>query len=109
MKIEARLEELGFILPEPLVMPAGARLPFPWVRVHGRRAFVSGHGPQQPDGSLAGPFGKVGAEVSPEQAYESARLIALAMLGSLKRELGVAEGVRDGQFRAGFYAAAHGD
>ena len=88
MKIEARLEELGFILPEPLVLPAGARLPFPWVRVHGKRAFVSGHGPQQPDGSMAGPFGKVGAEVSPEQAYESARLVALAMLGSLKRELG---------------------
>ena len=88
MKIEARLEELGFVIPEPLALPAGARLPFPWVHVHGKRVFVSGHGPQQPDGSLAGPFGKVGAEVSLEQAYESARLIALAMLGSLKRELG---------------------
>src|SRR6266849_4542375 len=88
MKIEARLAELGLILPEPLLLPPEARLPFPWVRVHGKRAFVSGHGPQQPDGSLAGPFGKVGAEVTPEQAYESARLIALAMLGSLKRELG---------------------
>ncbi len=29
-----------------------------------------------------------GAEVSPEQAYEAARLVALAMLGSLKRQLG---------------------
>src|SRR5579859_3392859 len=88
MKIEARLQELGFVLPEPLTLPEGARLPFPWVHVRGRRVFVSGHGPQQADGSFAGPFGKVGAEVSPEQAYESARLIALAMLGSLKRELG---------------------
>lgn len=88
MKIEARLEELGLILPEPLVLPPGARLPFPWVRVRGNRAFISGHGPQQPDGSLAGPFGKVGAEVLPEQAYEAARLIALAILGTLKRQLG---------------------
>ena len=88
MKIEARLEELGLILPEPLVLPPGARLPFPWVRVRGNRAFISGHGPQQSDGSLAGPFGKVGAEVLPEQAYEAARLIALAILGTLKRQLG---------------------
>src|SRR2546430_16702290 len=88
MKIEARLEELGSVVPAPLALPAGARLPFPWVRVRGKRVFISGHGPQQPDGSLAGPFGKVGAEVSTEQAYESARLVALAILGSLKRELG---------------------
>src|SRR2546430_14700605 len=98
MKIEARLEELGFVLPAPLALPAGARLPFPWVRVRGKRVFISGHGPQQPDGSLAGPFGKVGAEVSTEQAYESARLGALALLGRLKRRPGgldrVTAGVR---------------
>ena len=88
MQIEARLEELGLVLPAPLVLPSGARLPFPFVRVRGNRAFISGHGPQLPDGSLAGPFGKVGVEVSPEQAYEAARLTALAILGSLKRQLG---------------------
>ncbi|MDQ2902848.1 MAG: RidA family protein [Chloroflexota bacterium] len=88
MKIEERLAELGLILPEPLVMPPGLRLSFPWVRVRGPRAFISGHGPQKPDGSLAGPFGTVGAEVSPEEAQASARLVALAMLGSLKRQLG---------------------
>ena len=88
MKIEARLQELGFILPEPLVLPAGTQLPFPWVRIQHNRAYISGHGPQLPDGSLAGPFGKVGAEVSPEQAYNAARLIALAILGDLQRQLG---------------------
>ena len=41
-----------------------------------------------PDGSIAGPFGKVEVEVSPEQAYQAARLTALAVLGSLKRALG---------------------
>jgi enamine deaminase RidA (YjgF/YER057c/UK114 family) len=63
-------------------------LPFPWVRVRGDRAYVSGHVPLNPDGSVAKPFGKVGAEVSQEQGYEAARLAALAVLGSLKRGLG---------------------
>src|SRR2546423_15150235 len=88
MKIEARLEELGFVLPAPLALPAGARLPFPWVRVRGKRVFISGHGPQQPDGSLAGPFGKVGAEVSTEQAYESARFVPAATPGGVEPRLG---------------------
>ena len=88
MRIEAKLEALGLVLPEPAKVPPGVHLPFPWVRVHGARLFVSGHGPQLADGSLAGPFGKVGADLSLEQAYESARLTGLSILGSLKRELG---------------------
>jgi len=58
------------------------------VRVRGARAFIAGHGPLNPDGSLAGPFGKVPVDVSPDEAYQSARRVCLAMLGSLKRELG---------------------
>ena len=86
--IEDRLQALGLALPAPLQLPPGARLPFPWVRVVGRRVLISGHGPTNPDGSLAGPFGRVGAEVTPEQAHASARLTALSILGSLHRELG---------------------
>ena len=87
-KIEAKIQELGLILPEPMKSPPGMRLPFAWVRVRGHHAYVSGHGPLNSDGSLAPPFGKVGMQVSPEQAYDSARLAALAILASLKRELG---------------------
>ena len=86
--IETRLRELGLVLPQPMKTPEGVKLPFPWVRVHGNRAYVSGHGPQNPDGSLAQPLGKVGTDVSPEQAYQAARLTALSILASLKRELG---------------------
>lgn len=57
-------------------------------RVPRTRAHISGHGPQRPDGSIAEPFGKVEEAVTPEQAYEAARLTALSMLGSLKRTLG---------------------
>ena len=88
MNIRTRLAERGLVLPAPTRPPPGVVLPFAWVRVFGDRAFVSGHGPVNADGSLAGPFGKVGREVTPEQAYASARLVALAILGSLERELG---------------------
>ncbi|HEY4038713.1 MAG TPA: RidA family protein [Burkholderiaceae bacterium] len=87
-QIESRLDDLGLVLPAPLLLPPGVTLPFPWVRVHGNRAFISGHGPQNADGSLATPLGKVGAEVSLEQAQVAARLVGLSMLASLKRELG---------------------
>ncbi|MEV6902318.1 RidA family protein [Amycolatopsis sp. NPDC051372] len=88
MHIENRLAELGLQLPEPMNPPPGVTLAFPWVRVFRDRAFISGHGPLLPDGSLAGPLGKVGAEVTEEQAYEAARLTALAVLSSLKLALG---------------------
>lgn len=86
--IESRLEALGLVLPQAVQVAPDVRLPFAPVRVIGDRAYISGHGPTNPDGSLAGPFGKVGADVSPEQGYQAARLVALSMLGSLKRELG---------------------
>lgn len=88
MRIEARLQEMGLVLPPPVRPPAGTRLPFQPVRVVGDRAVVSGHGPQNADGTVAGPFGKVGAEVSVEEGYRAARLTALSVLGSLARELG---------------------
>ena len=87
-KIEQRLQALGIVLPAPLQLPPGAVLPFPWVRVVGNRALISGHGPTNTDGSLAQPLGKVGAQVSQEQAYLAAKLTGLAILGSLQRELG---------------------
>jgi len=86
--VETRLKELGLTLPPPMQAPGGIALPFPWINVHGDRAFVSGHGPQNPDGALAGPFGKVGAEVTLEQGNGLARKVGLSILGSLKRELG---------------------
>ncbi len=86
--IETRLSELGLVLPPQVKVPAGVRLPFSFVRLRGNRAFVSGHGPQNADGSIAGPHGKVGTDLTLEEGYHAARLTALSILGSLKRELG---------------------
>ena len=86
--IEARLRGLGLILPPPPKLPPGLVLPFQFVRILDRRVLVSGHGPQDPDGAFAAPFGKVGRDLTVEQGYTAARLTALSMLGSLQRALG---------------------
>jgi enamine deaminase RidA (YjgF/YER057c/UK114 family) len=87
-RIETRLAELGLTLPPAVKPPPGVVLPFRFVRVLGNRALVSGHSPQAADGSVAGPFGKVGRDLTVEQGHEAARLTALSILGSLRRELG---------------------
>ena len=86
--IEERLSQLGLVLPPPLSLPPGVTLPFPWVRIVGTRALISGHGPTNADGTLAQPLGKVGDQVTVEQANVAARLTGLAILGSLQRALG---------------------
>src|SRR5487761_2009207 len=88
MKIEAKLAERGLILPAPLQTGVNVRLPFAQARVSGDRAFISGHAPLNPDGTIAQPLGKVGREVSLEEAYLAAQRTALAILASLQRELG---------------------
>jgi hypothetical protein len=88
MNIERRIRDLGLYLPMPVTPPPGVVVRFAWTRLYGDRVFVAGHGPQAQDGSFAGPFGRVGAEVEPDQARQSARLATLSMLGSLSRELG---------------------
>ena len=87
-RIERRLASLGLILPPPMVPPSGVVLPFQFVRIVGSRALISGHGPQNPDGLIATPLGKVGRDLTVEQGYAAARLTALSILGSLKRVLG---------------------
>lgn len=87
-RIEDRLKALGLTLPPPIQPPPGVVLPFQFAHVVGRRALISGHGPQNPDGSFAEPLGKLGRELNVEQGYVAARLTALSILGSLKRSLG---------------------
>ena len=87
-RIAQRLATSGLVLPPPVTPPPGVVLPFQFVRVIGRRALVSGHGPLNADGTIAAPLGKLGREVTVEQGYAAARLTALAMLGSLQRALG---------------------
>lgn len=86
--IDKRVQELGLVLPPQVAAPGGVVLPFRFVHVVGRRAIVSGHAPQAPDGSIAKPTGKVGRDLDVAQGYAAARLTALSILGSLSRALG---------------------
>lgn len=92
--IAARLAELDLVLPPPVQLPPDVVLPFDMVRIVDDRAIVSGHGPQRADGTLAGPLGRVGTDVAVDEAYQSARLTALSILGSLERTLGDLDRIR---------------
>jgi hypothetical protein len=60
MRVEAKLEEFGLVLPEAPKLPPGVQVSFAWVRVYEDRAYIVGQGPLNPDGSIAQPLGKVG-------------------------------------------------
>jgi enamine deaminase RidA (YjgF/YER057c/UK114 family) len=79
--IEAKLEQMGLTLPAPLVPPGNFQL----VKVHAGIAYIAGHGPF--DGSTLLVQGLVGRDLTVEDGYEAARLTALSILASLKREL----------------------
>ena len=54
----------------------------------GNRAWISGHAATNPDGSIYQKLGKVGSDLTKEEAYEAARLTGLSIIASLKEELG---------------------
>lgn len=85
MSIDEHFLKLGLELPEPMKT---ANLPFDLTRLDGQILYLSGHVPTELDGSMAKPLGKVGDAVSPEQAYEAARKIALGLFASIKQAVG---------------------
>jgi enamine deaminase RidA (YjgF/YER057c/UK114 family) len=82
VSVEAKLDQMGITLPAPLVPPGNFQL----IKVHGGLAYVAGHGPFDGPTQLA--QGLVGRDLTIDEAYEAARLTALSILASLKRELG---------------------
>jgi enamine deaminase RidA (YjgF/YER057c/UK114 family) len=80
--IEARLRELGLELP-PVPVPVAEYVPAKRV---GDLVYVSGQGPIR-DGKPVY-VGRVGAEVSLEEAYKAAQLCALNCLAAVKSVVG---------------------
>lgn len=81
MNIEEKLAQMGLALPPP-GPPAGNYVGAVQV---GNLLFVSGHGPRQQGAYITG---KVGRDLSVEQAYEAARVVMLNCLASVQREVG---------------------
>ena len=82
MKIEQRLKELGIELPP---VPASLGNYVQYVQT-GSLIFLSGAGPRTGDGRV--PTGKVGSDVSVDEAYQHARSIGLVQIAKLKDALG---------------------
>ena len=82
MKAEQRLEELNIQLPDA---PQPVAIYRPAVQV-GNLLFVSGHGPNRADGTQI--TGKVGVELTAEEAKEAARVTGLCILSTVRNSLG---------------------
>jgi enamine deaminase RidA (YjgF/YER057c/UK114 family) len=76
MSVETRLSELGLTLPS-IPSPVANYVPF---KRDGYVIYLSGQGPRRPDGTYYA--GKVGRDVSWEQAYEHAKLTGLGLLAT---------------------------
>ena len=85
---EAKLQELGLTLP---AVPGPAGNYVHAVRT-GNLLYLSGKGPFSEDGSRA--TGKVGADVSVEDAYKHARSVGLTLIAVMKQELGSIDKVK---------------
>lgn len=102
MGYEDRLKELGLTLPEP-PQPVAAYIPA--VR-SGNLLFISGQLSAK-DGRLLH-RGKVGAEVTVEEAYQDARQAALNALAVAKAELGTLDNIERVVKLVGYVASAPG-
>ena len=89
MTAEARIKELGLSLPQP-PRPGGNYVP--GVRV-GNLLYLSGHGPSRVDGVPAA-RGKVGRDLSVEEAYKVARDVGINLLGTARSLLGSLDKVK---------------
>jgi enamine deaminase RidA (YjgF/YER057c/UK114 family) len=89
MSAEVRIKELGLSLPQP-PKPGGNYIP--GVRV-GHLLYLSGHGPSRVDGVPAA-RGKVGRDLSVEEAYKVAREVGINLLGTARSLLGSLDKVK---------------
>jgi len=88
MNPEAQLAKLGMALP-PAPTPLGVYKP---LLIDGAHCYVSGHGPLQADRTLI--IGRVGETLTPEEGKRAARQVGLAILATLKANLGSLDRVK---------------
>lgn len=84
-RIEARLAQMGLSLPAPLVLPSPNRTAAVQV---GQMLYLSGHGAALLEDESVARRGKVGLEITEEQAQATARALALKMLATIRAHAG---------------------
>jgi len=79
---------LGLTLP-PAPKPIGVYKPF---LIDGKHAYVSGHGTVKDDGTLI--IGRIGEQLTPEEGKLAAQQVGLAILATLKANLGTFNSIK---------------
>ena len=87
MSAEARLKELGIVLPS-LGTPVANYLPY---RLAGNILYLAGQGPRDDSGKQL--TGKLGKDISVEEGYRRARLVGLGLLAAMRDALGTLDRV----------------
>jgi enamine deaminase RidA (YjgF/YER057c/UK114 family) len=82
MSAEARLKQLGIVLPQ-VPSPVANYLPY---RIAGNLLFLAGQGPRDDKGNTLS--GKVGVDITVDEGYKRARQIGLQLLSTMKTALG---------------------
>lgn len=85
---DQRFEKLGLTLP-PAPRPLGVYKPF---LKAGNLVYVSGHGTVKTDGTLI--IGRIGKELTTEEGKAAAQQVGLAILATLKQNLGTFNSVK---------------
>ena len=88
MSAESKITQLKLELP-PAPKPAGVYKP---VVIAGNMAYVSGHGPLKPDKTVI--TGRVGADLDLQAGKLAARQVGLAILATVRGELGSLDRVK---------------
>jgi enamine deaminase RidA (YjgF/YER057c/UK114 family) len=88
MSADAKIAELNLQLP-PIPKPGGVYKP---VVIVGNMAYVSGHVSLKPDGSII--TGRVGSEVDQEAGKKAAEAAGIAILATLRHNLGSLDKVK---------------
>jgi|TARA_B100000745_G_C20063109_1_gene362808 enamine deaminase RidA (YjgF/YER057c/UK114 family) len=81
LDIEKKLIELNITLPNT-PKPIANYVPS---KKSGNLIFLSGQGPRTPDGDFIS--GKVGVDISVDEAYDAARMVGIQLLSALKSEI----------------------
>jgi enamine deaminase RidA (YjgF/YER057c/UK114 family) len=82
MTPEAKLASMGLVLPQ-VPRPVANYVPF---KVAGNTLYLAGQGPRRTDGTVV--TGKVGRDVTADEAYEHAKLTGLGLLAAAKLAAG---------------------
>jgi enamine deaminase RidA (YjgF/YER057c/UK114 family) len=90
--VAERLAQRGLEIPPAQVIPPGVKLTYRRLVRFGDVAYIAGHGPTYGT-EWGSKLGKVGRELTVEEAVAAAQLTALNVLGTIERELGGLDGI----------------